>query len=124
MKKIDIEKALNLLIRYLIYEKEDLLMTENRWVKHCLFVGIAAGRLAATLNDNRDLRKAFSCMQEDDLVDEEYAISLGYLHDIGRKINHKNHTIEGYKLLCSEGFDEEARICLTHSFDRRVKVLP
>ena len=49
-------------------------------------------------------------------LDSDYAQALGYIHDIGRKISHPNHTIMGYKYMIENGYPEEARSCLTHSF--------
>ena len=48
--------------------------------------------------------------------DDDYARTLGYLHDIGRKINCDNHIYAGYKYLMDEGYEDYAHICLTHSF--------
>lgn len=99
MKKLDSITALKLLYKDVIFNGDDLKKEENRWVKHCLFVGIAAGRIAEKLG-----------------LDSDYAISLGYIHDIGRKISHSNHAIEGFKYMIENGYIEEARSCLTHSF--------
>ena len=52
-------------------------------------------------------------------VDHSYkAYIFGLLHDIGRRNGNMQarHAIEGYKYLTHIGFDEEARICLTHTF--------
>ena len=52
-------------------------------------------------------------------MDPEKAYVLGLLHDIGRKFGvfHLKHVSEGYKYMMSLGYDEVARICLTHSFN-------
>lgn len=99
MKKLKADDALKLLIKDVIKCKEDLNLDVNKWVKHCIFVAIAAGRIAERLN-----------------LDSDYAISLGYVHDIGRKISHPNHTIAGYEYMINNGYFNEARSCLTHSF--------
>ena len=41
------------------------------------------------------------------------------LHDIGRKfgVRHLGHVSDGYTYMQSLGYDEAARICLTHSFN-------
>lgn len=46
------------------------------------------------------------------------AYILGLLHDIGRKfgVRHLGHVSDGYTYMMSLGFDEVARVCLTHSF--------
>ena len=51
-------------------------------------------------------------------MDGEKAYILGLLHDIGRKfgVRHLGHVSDGYSYLRSLGYDEAARICLTHSF--------
>jgi len=51
-------------------------------------------------------------------MDGEKAYILGLLHDIGRKfgVSHLRHVSDGYSYLRSLGYDEAARICLTHSF--------
>lgn len=54
-------------------------------------------------------------------MDAEKAYILGLLHDIGRKFGkrHLGHVSDGYSYLCSLGYDEAAKICLTHSFNNR-----
>lgn len=99
MEKLNAKSALDLLLKDVVVTRSDLEKPENRWVKHCIYVAIAAGRIAERLR-----------------LDVDYAISLGYVHDIGRKISHPNHTIAGYKYMIENGYPEEARSCLTHSF--------
>lgn len=99
MERLDSQKALDLLFKDVISKKEDISENKNRWVKHCIYVGIAAGRIAEKLG-----------------LDIDYAISLGYIHDVGRKISHPNHVIDGYHYMVEYGYIEEARSCLTHSF--------
>ncbi len=52
-------------------------------------------------------------------LDGEKAYILGLLHDIGRKfgVRHLGHVSDGYSYMMSLGYDEVARICLTHSFN-------
>lgn len=54
-------------------------------------------------------------------LDPEKAYILGLLHDIGRKFGkwHLRHVSDGYKYMMSLGYDEAAKICLTHSFHRK-----
>lgn len=99
MTKLDSKKAFDLLIKDVIHCSSDLEEDKNKWVKHCIYVGVGAGRIAERLN-----------------LDSDYAQALGYIHDIGRKISHPNHTIMGYKYMIENGYPEEARSCLTHSF--------
>lgn len=99
MERLDSKKALDLLLKDVINHSNELSEDKNRWVRHCIYVGIGAGRIAERLG-----------------LDSDYAIALGYVHDIGRKISHPNHTIAGYKYMIENGYADEARSCLTHSF--------
>ena len=99
MEKLNSQTALDLLFKDVILKKEDLALDKNRWVRHCIYVGIAAGRIAEKLG-----------------LDGDYAVALGYIHDVGRKISHPNHVIDGYHYMIEHGYVEEARSCLTHSF--------
>ena len=49
-------------------------------------------------------------------MDKAYIVGL--LHDIGRKfgVRHLGHVSDGYTYMMSMGYDEVARVCLTHSF--------
>lgn len=98
MKKMTDKEALNILLQDInnIY---DLKKPENRWILHSIYVGLANRRIAQELNLN-----------------EEFALTIGYLHDIGRRINHNNHPIEGYFYLKELGYPDIARYSLTHSF--------
>lgn len=71
------------------------------WVNHCLIVGQCAEKIAARCG-----------------LDEDKAYVLGLLHDIGRKFGkfHFGHVVQGYRYMLKLGYDEVARICLTHSF--------
>lgn len=97
--KLDCQTAYELLIEGIIKEDKDFEEDKNRWILHCLYSGIAAGRIAKKLG-----------------IDSDYATALGYIHDIGRRISHPKHITEGYKYLKALGYEQEARICLTHSF--------
>lgn len=54
-------------------------------------------------------------------MDANKAYILGLLHDIGRKfgIRHLGHVSDGYTYMMSLGYDEVAKICLTHSFNNQ-----
>lgn len=93
------KEAYQLLIRDVIEAEEDFSDPKNRWVLHCIYVGQAAGRIASQLG-----------------VDSDYAMALGFVHDIGRKWSHPNHVLEGYHYLASIGRNDLAGICLTHSY--------
>ncbi len=52
-------------------------------------------------------------------MDSDKAYVLGLLHDIGRRFGcrHLGHVSDGFSYMMSLGYDEAARICLTHSFN-------
>lgn len=54
-------------------------------------------------------------------MDADKAYILGLLHDIGRKFGgrHMGHVSDGYSYMMSLGYDEVAKICLTHSFNNK-----
>ncbi|AQR95896.1 MULTISPECIES: HD domain-containing protein [Clostridium] len=72
------------------------------WTEHSINVGLAAQIIAEKCGN----------------LNPEKAYVLGILHDIGRRcgIVARRHAIEGYKFMLKKGWDEVARICLTHSF--------
>ncbi len=51
-------------------------------------------------------------------MDAEVAYVMGLLHDIGRRegIMDMRHIYTGYQFMMSLGFEDSARICLTHSY--------
>ncbi len=77
-------------------------MNPGPWVEHSLYVAKAAEAIART----------------HPRLDAEAAFVMGILHDIGRRegIAGMRHVIDGYTFLMEKGFDEAARICLTHSY--------
>ena len=54
-------------------------------------------------------------------LDPDKAYILGLLHDIGRKfgVRHLGHVSDGYSYMMSLGYDEVAKVCLTHSFNNQ-----
>ncbi len=72
------------------------------WVSHSIFTADAARNIASYHKE----------------IDPEIAYILGYLHDIGRRygVSHMRHIIDGYNFLSHRGYEDCARICLTHSF--------
>ena len=58
---------------------------------------------------------AYCCID----LDPEKAYILGLLHDIGRKfgVRHLGHVSDGYSYMMALGYDEVARVCMTHSFN-------
>lgn len=51
-------------------------------------------------------------------LDAHNAYILGLLHDIGRRqgVTGMRHALDGYNFMYDQGYDDSARICLTHSF--------
>ena len=86
--------------KQLLSEGETL--SPGPWVNHSIFTAEAARNIAIHHRD----------------IDPEIAYILGYLHDIGRRsgITDMRHIIDGYNFLTNKGYDDCARICLTHSF--------
>ncbi len=72
------------------------------WVGHSVHVGRAARAIAEVHPD----------------LDPDAAHVMGLLHDIGRGGGRSDlrHVLDGYRAMIEAGFDEVARICLTHSF--------
>jgi len=56
---------------------------------------------------------------ECDGMDAGKAYILGLLHDIGRKfgVGHLSHVIDGYYYMMELGYEEAAKVCITHSFN-------
>lgn len=56
-----------------------------------------------------------------DDMDSEKAYIIGLLHDIGRRegVTYLAHVIDGYRYLMGFGYDEAAKICITHSFSEK-----
>lgn len=77
-------------------------MNPGLWTKHSYNVALAAECIAK------------HCLG----LDAGRAFVLGLLHDIGRRtgIAAVRHIIDGYDYTIQQGWDEVARICLTHSF--------
>lgn len=92
-----------------LLEKERESQKDDRWIRHSICVGDSAGRIAKALQD-----KGID-------VDVDKAITLGYIHDIGKKFNEHGgvfpHAINGYNYIKELEYDEEyAGICIKHSF--------
>jgi len=81
--------------------RDGLLFNQGPWGKHCLTAAHCAEKIASACGD----------------MDVEKAYILGLLHDIGRKfgVRHLGHVYDGYVYMKSLGYDEVAKICLTHT---------
>lgn len=87
------------------YLRESEAMNPGPWVAHARLVARAAEAIA----------------QRDPRLDPERAYVLGLLHDVGRRtggpgVADVRHLLDGYAFMHAEGFDDCARVCLTHSF--------
>lgn len=73
----------------------------GRWGDHSRVAAFCAEKIAAACGMN-----------------SEKAYILGLLHDIGRKflVRDLGHIYNGYKYMTELGYDDVARVCLTHSF--------
>ena len=71
------------------------------WTAHSRNVAVLAERIAAKAG-----------------MDDTRAYVFGLLHDIGRQYGpmQARHALEGYRFLMEQGYPEEARICMTHTF--------
>lgn len=72
------------------------------WRAHSIVVAECASKIAKECTD----------------MNEDKAYILGLLHDIGRRfgVTGLAHVIDGYDYLMSLGYDDAARISITHSF--------
>lgn len=80
-------------------------MNPGPWIKHSVNVGIAARNIAEKIS----------------VLDADKAYIVGILHDIGRRVgivNIPKHVYEGYIYCKNKGWDEVAKICMTHSYVR------
>ena len=83
--------------------RDGLACNPGPWGRHCLTAAHCAEKIASACGD----------------MDSEKAYILGLLHDIGRRFGtrHLGHVSDGYSYMKSLGYDEAAKICLTHSFN-------
>ena|SRR5574344_680107 len=98
LMKLTSDEALNLL------KESNIKESDKYWIDHCICVGNTACTIANALN-----------------LDSEYARTLGYIHDIGRKFEEHGgvfpHIVSGYNYIKALGYDDDyAGICIKHSF--------
>lgn len=84
------------------------------WEAHSLAVARAAEKIARVVNERAPGDGSLIPSLDPDL-----AYVYGLLHDIGRQEGYTYiaHIWDGYRFLMSFGFENAARICLTHSFN-------
>lgn len=70
------------------------------------------------INHSRNVARLAEKIADQAGMDKEKAYALGLLHDIGRRNGNMQarHALEGYYFLKEVGFEDGARICLTHTF--------
>lgn len=83
----------------LIAEAKEL--NDGAWIEHSYNVARLAEKIAVKAN-----------------MDSEKAYIVGLLHDIGRRNGamQARHALEGFNYLTNIGFEDGARICMTHTF--------
>jgi putative nucleotidyltransferase with HDIG domain len=72
------------------------------WVQHSIYTAQAAEAIA----------------EPHPRLDADAAYVMGLLHDIGRRegVTHVRHVLDGYTFLLGKGYNNAARICITHMF--------
>ena len=77
-------------------------LTPGAWVKHSINVATAAKLIAERCPD----------------LNSEVSYVVGLLHDIGRRVGttQMRHVLDGYHYLTELGYEDAARICMTHTF--------
>ena len=85
--------------------KEAEAINPGPWGDHCRVAAHCAERIAARCEG----------------MNPDKAYVVGLLHDIGRRFGgrHLGHVADGFSYMMSLGYDEVARICLTHSFNNQ-----
>lgn len=83
--------------------RDGLVSNPGPWGRHCLTAAHCAEKIADACGD----------------MDSEKAYILGLLHDIGRKfgVRHLGHVSDEFSYMEKLGYDEVAKMCLTHSFN-------
>lgn len=102
MKEISLEKAYELLEQADSIASKFILPPAIPLKVHGMVVAAAAYILASHTPD----------------LNPQKAYVMGMLHDYGRQVPDKEffHGLKGYLLMKEMGYDQQARICLTHTF--------
>ncbi len=87
------------------------------WREHSYAVAQAAEKIARAVNEN-----AAATGSTTPLLNSDFAYTCGLLHDIGRQMGYTYlaHVYDGYHFLKNLGYDQLAKICLTHSFNLHI----
>lgn len=88
------------------------------WREHSYAVARAAEKIARAVNENAKVNTAAHGSTKH-LLNPDFAYTCGLLHDIGRQMGYTYmaHVYDGYHFLKNLGYDQLAKICLTHSFN-------
>ncbi|OIO96447.1 MAG: phosphohydrolase [Anaerolineae bacterium CG2_30_64_16] len=86
---------------------EAVVLNPGPWAAHSTHVAVAARAIAA---------RAIATQQGG--LDPDAAYVMGLLHDIGRRagVTGMRHVLDGYRYLADQGYEDAARLCMTHSF--------
>lgn len=89
--------------------EEGVAKNPGPWREHSFAVARAAEKIALAVNEKYGEKK----------LDPDLAYIYGLLHDIGRQegVTYIAHVYDGYHFLMELGYENAARICLTHSFN-------
>ena len=87
------------------------------WREHSYAVAQAAEKIARAVNENATAQGNSAA-----LLNPDFAYTCGLLHDIGRQMGYTYiaHVNDGYHYLKNLGYDQLAKICLTHSFNLHI----
>lgn len=88
------------------------------WREHSYAVARAAEKIARAVNEN-SAANTTAHGSTTPLLNPDFAYTCGLLHDIGRQEGHTYiaHVYDGYHFLKNLGYNQLAKICLTHSFN-------
>ena len=91
------------------------------WREHSYAVARAAEKIARAVNENAKANTAAHGSTKH-LLNPDFAYTCGLLHDIGRQMGYTYmaHVYDGYHFLKNLGYDQLAKICLTHSFNLNI----
>ena len=87
------------------------------WREHSYAVAQAAEKIARAVNENATAQGNSAA-----LLNPDFTYTCGLLHDIGRQMGYTYiaHVYDGYHYLKNLGYDQLAKICLTHSFNLHI----
>ena len=87
------------------------------WREHSYAVALAAEKIARAINETAAAKGSST-----HLLNPDFAYTCGLLHDIGRQMGYTYlaHVYDGYHFLKNLGYDQLAKICLTHSFNLHI----